>query len=108
MVMAPFSNHRVLDLFQLRSDLGYRDRVAARDGLALTARWLAEHPPEPGGAEERILQDPFDYAAEDRLMDSWQHWLTSLPGADFSQEPGYTLSYSGPGGIVPSASAFDE
>lgn len=108
MVMAPFSNHRVLDLFQLRSDLGYQDRVAARDGLALTARWLAEHPPESGGAEEKILQDPFDYAAEDQLMDSWQHWLTSFPKADFSQEPGYTLSYSGPGGIVPSASGFDE
>ena len=108
MVMAPFLNHRVLDLFQLRSDLGYRDRVAARDGLAFTARWLAENAPEPGGAEEKILQDPFDYEAEDRLMDSWQTWLSSFPEAEFSQEPGYTLSYSGPGGLVPSSSDFEE
>ena len=107
MVMAPFSNHRVLDLFQLRSDLGYRDRVAVRDGLARTARWLVEHPPEPGGNEEKILQDPFDYAAEDRLMDSWQHWLRKFPEPEFAEDPGYTLSYSGPGGMVPSSSDFE-
>ena len=106
MVMAPFSNHRVLDLSRLRADLGYRDRVPAREGLAITARWLAENPPEPGGNEEMILQDPFDYAAEDHLMDSWQRFLAEFPRTEFSQEPGYTLSYSGPGGFVPSSSKF--
>jgi len=98
MVMAPFSNHRVLDLFQLRSDLGYQDRVRVCDALAQTARWLVENPPEPGGVEETILQDPFDYPAEDRLIDAWQERLSALPDAEFSEEPGYTLSYSGPSG----------
>ena len=107
MVMAPSTHHRVLDLFQLRSDLGYRDRVSAREGLAFTAQWLVAHPPQPGGNEEKILQDPFDYRAEDRLMDSWLGGLNALPAPEFEQEPGYTLSYSGPGGIEPSSSDFE-
>ena len=92
------STHRVLDLSKLVHELGYRDRVAPRDALALTALWLAEHPCEPGGLEESVLQDPFDYAAEDRLIASWRQALGSLPDASFDKEPGYTLSYTGPGG----------
>ncbi len=38
-----------------------------------TAAWLAEHRPEVGGTEEQVLTDPFDYEAEDRLMDAWRN-----------------------------------
>ena len=62
----PLPTHRVLDLGKIQRELGYRDVVPAREALALTARWLAAHPPAPGGQEETVLQDPFDYAAEDR------------------------------------------
>jgi len=70
-VMQPLSTHRVQDVSRLRADLGYRDKVPPAQALALTARWLLAHPPAPGGAEEMVLQDPFDYAAEDRLIDAW-------------------------------------
>ncbi len=99
--------HRVFDLSKIRSQLGYRDVVPAREALARTARWLAEHPPAPGGPEERALQDPFDYAAEDALVSAWRKALASIPAIEFSREPGYTASYSGPGGR-PRRGSFEE
>jgi dTDP-D-glucose 4,6-dehydratase len=98
LLMQPSPTHRVLDLAKIRRELGYRDRVAPREALARTARWLAAHPPASGGSEEVVLQDPFDYAAEDRLVAAWRRALASIPEVRFDAEPGYTLSYSGPGG----------
>jgi nucleoside-diphosphate-sugar epimerase len=94
----PLPTHRVLDLTRVRHDLGYRDVVPARTALARTVRWLAEHPCEPGGVEETVLTDPFDYAAEDALIDGWRAALDSLVPVPFAVEPGYGLAYSGPGG----------
>ena len=62
------------------------------------ARWLVEHPIESGGTEEHVLQDPFDYAAEDALIAGWKRSLAAMPDVHFESPPGYTLSYSGPGG----------
>jgi nucleoside-diphosphate-sugar epimerase len=98
LVMAHRSTHRVFDLSKLRTQLGYRDVVPAREALVRTARWLAEHPLADGGVEEKILQDPFDYAAEDALVGAWRKALASLPAVTWSRAPGYTASYSGPGG----------
>jgi nucleoside-diphosphate-sugar epimerase len=98
MVAQPLGCHRVLDLAKLKRELGYRDRTAPREALAHTARWLAEHPCEPGGMEEAVLQDPFDYAAEDRLIAAWRKAIAAMPDPGFATEPGYTLSYTGPGG----------
>jgi hypothetical protein len=92
----PAPTHRVLDLAKLRHRLGYRDVVPAREALARTARWLAAHPPAPGGPEETVLQDPFDYAAEDALVEAWRRALSALPEVRFAREPGYTMGYSGP------------
>ena len=66
----PLPTHRVLDVSRVRTDLGYRDLVPAREAVARTARWLAEHP-LVGSTEEYTLTDPFDYDAEDRLVDAW-------------------------------------
>lgn len=107
LVMQPLPTHRVYDLSRLRADLGYRDVVPAAEGLARTARWLAENPPPRGGTEETVLQDPFDYAAEDRLIDAWRAALAAMPDAGFATEPGYTLSYSGPGGRARSSPEFE-
>ncbi len=94
----PATTHRVLDVSLLRERLGYRDLVPARDAVARTARWLANHPIAPGATEEFVLMDPFDYAAEDRLMDAWQAALASFPAVAFDPEPGVGHAYSGPGG----------
>jgi nucleoside-diphosphate-sugar epimerase len=103
----PRPTHRVLDLTRVRHDLGYCDKVPARAALAHTARWLAEHPCEPGGMEETVLTDPFDYAAEDALISAWRRALSSMPAIAFAVEPGYGLAYSGPGGRPRTNPAFD-
>jgi hypothetical protein len=98
LVMQSLSTHRVFDLAKLRTQLGYRDRVPAREALARTAKWLAAHPLAAGGIEERVLQDPFDYAAEDALVGAWRKAIGSIATPAYAREPGYTASYSGPGG----------
>ena len=98
LISMPLTTHRVLDIGKLRSDLGYRDVVPPREALRRTAEWLVAHPPEPGGIEETVLEDPFDYEAEDALIAGWKKALAELPEVHFSEPPGYTLSYSGPGG----------
>ena len=94
----PLPTHRVLDLTRLKTDLGYHDVVPAREAVALTARWLAANPLQPGATEEVVLTDPFDYATEDRLVDAWNAARASLPDPQFNAAPGYGLAYSGPGG----------
>lgn len=98
MVMAHRTTHRMLDLGKLRHQLGYRDVVPAREAIGRTAHWLAANRPEPGGAEEHVLEDPFDYDAEDRLIESWRSAVAGIADPGFTTEPGLGLSYSGPAG----------
>jgi nucleoside-diphosphate-sugar epimerase len=104
----PLPTHRVLDLSALRHDLGYRDAVPPRVALGRTARWLLANPPAPDGAEERVLQDPFDYPAEDRLMDAWQRLRVDMVDPGFVVAPGFGLAYSGPGGRPRTVPVFEE
>jgi hypothetical protein len=104
----PLPTHRVLDLTRVRHDLGYHDVVPARRALAHTARWLAEHPCEPGGMEEMVLTDPFDYAAEDALIASWRAARASMSQPHYAVEPGYGLAYSGPGGRARTSAEFEQ
>jgi nucleoside-diphosphate-sugar epimerase len=94
----PWSTHRVLDLTKIRTQLGYADVVAPERGLAITAEWLKDHRPEQNGSDEKILQDPFDYRAEDELIDAWKVVCAKMPRVKFEREPGFTATYSGPGG----------
>ncbi len=103
----PLPTHRVLDTSLLRTTLGYRDVVPAREAVAHTARWLAEHPLEPGGVEETVLTDPFAYEAEDALMDAWLAARGAVPAVDFETEPGFGLAYSGPGGRPRTKETFE-
>jgi hypothetical protein len=99
LVAQPWTTHRVVSLGKIEAELGYRDVVSPRDGLAEAARWLSENRPEPGGVEEFVIQDPFDYEAEDLLVDRYREALATItmPTWREGNEPGYTLAYSGPG-----------
>jgi hypothetical protein len=57
--------------------------------------------------EEMVLTDPFDYAAEDALIASWQAARASMTEPRYDVEPGYGLAYSGPGGRARTAAKFD-
>jgi nucleoside-diphosphate-sugar epimerase len=98
MIAQPWTTHRVLDLTKIRTQLGYSDVVAPERGLAITAKWLRDHPLPPNGPDEKIMQDPFDYRAEDELISSWKTLRGQMPQVRFEREPGFTATYSGPGG----------
>ena len=87
------SGHRVVSTESLRRELGYRDLVEPEEGLRRTVRWLLDNPPSPSA--EALLQDPFDYAAEDELIERWQALLDEFPMPQFAAEPGYGVAYYG-------------
>ena len=97
MMMNHRTTHRVVDTSKQRERLGYRDVVPAREAVRRTTRWLVEHKPERGGYEESALQDPFDYAAEDRLAQWWRTAIATPPDLGYDELPGYGKSYAGPG-----------
>ena len=91
------TTHRVMDLAKLRDRLGYRDVVPAREASVAPAAGWSEHPPGRGGDEEAVLEDPFDYAAEDRLVAWWRTATADPPDLGYATPPGYGLAYGGPG-----------
>lgn len=97
LVMGGRTTHRVMGTDKARTLLGYRDLVPARQAIAATARWLVDHRPEPGGTEERVLEDPFDYEAEDRLVAAWRTAMAGVEVPMFDPMPGFGLAYAGPG-----------
>lgn len=60
--------HRMSDSQAIRDELGYTEEVPVEQALHASVEWLVAHPPERGGEAERQLGDPFDYAAEDRVI----------------------------------------
>ena len=107
MLGQPQSTHRLLDIGKLKHKLGYTDLVEPVEALAKTARWLMENQPEPGAMEEMVLQDPFDYAAEDKIISAWKSLQQNIPDDSvFSVPPGVGMSYSGPGGRARSNTQF--
>lgn len=72
------AHHRVLDIGKVQTELGYRDIVPTREAIQRTVEWYLAHRPKPGGEVERQLGDPFDYAAEDRIIQEFQAMAARL------------------------------
>lgn len=71
----PPTDHLLIDMGKMRRDVGYSDLVDFPEAIERTVRWYLDHPPEPGGEEERQLSDPFDYAAEDAYLDAYDRFV---------------------------------
>ena len=56
-----------------------------------------------------VLQDPFDYAAEDALIASYREAIGKIAEPVWAQgeAPGFGLAYSGPGGRARSQATFE-
>lgn len=109
LVAQPWTTHRIVSIGKLEAELGYRDLVPPHEALARTAKWLAENRPAPGGVEEMVLQDPFDYAAEDALISAYRNAIGKISEPEWAdgQAPGFGLAYSGPGGRARSKENFE-
>jgi len=83
------SGHRVVDIAKIKRELGYRDLVPLGEAMRRTVQWYVENRPEPGGEVEQRLQDPFDYQAEDRLVDAYKESIKHLQEIPFSLEGRY-------------------
>jgi hypothetical protein len=78
------SHHRLMDLFKIKTELGYSDIVSPEEGLKRTTQWLLDNRPEPGGEVEKRLLDPFDYAGEDRLATVFRDSMQRMAAVPFN------------------------
>ncbi|MGH7932121.1 MAG: NAD-dependent epimerase/dehydratase family protein [Candidatus Binataceae bacterium] len=77
------SHHRLMDLYKIKRDLGYKDLLTPEEAIAKTVDWYLEHRPERAGELERNLQDPFDYKAEDELAKIVKDSLARMAAVEF-------------------------
>ena len=87
------SDHRVMDLGKLQRALGYRDLVPVQEALRRTVDWLLANRPDPGGFTERLLGDPFDYAAEDQLIAVAREAVERMRAVRYASPPTGGASY---------------
>jgi nucleoside-diphosphate-sugar epimerase len=81
------SDHRLMDLSRLQHELGYRDVVPTEEALRRTVDWLLANRPEAGGFTEQLRCDPFEYAAEDRLIEAARAGLERLRAVRYARPP---------------------
>jgi len=79
--------HSTVAVEKLQRELGYHDVVGVEDAHQRAVEWLLANKPKPGGEDEQILGDPFDYAAEDAYFQAHERFAKELEAIPFS---GYT------------------
>jgi nucleoside-diphosphate-sugar epimerase len=72
--MATDVSHTLIDGGKIRRELGYRDIVAPLEALQALVHWLVANPLAVADFE----RDPFDYAAEDKLIESWERHVAAI------------------------------
>jgi len=70
--------HWFPDIEKIRSELGYHDQIPPSEGMRRTVGWYLENRPEINGEIERALDDPFDYAAEDMLIERYESFIQEI------------------------------
>jgi nucleoside-diphosphate-sugar epimerase len=90
----PIPNHKLMDTFLIRHELGYRDVVPTLEAVARTARWYAQNPIERGSEFEQRLPDPFDYAAEDKFIALYRDFESKAAEVNVTaREPGHPYAH---------------
>jgi nucleoside-diphosphate-sugar epimerase len=70
--------HWLPDIDKIKSELGYRDQVHPGEGMRRTIAWYLENRPDQNAEIERALNDPFDYAAEDALVEKYESLIEEI------------------------------
>jgi nucleoside-diphosphate-sugar epimerase len=89
------TRHRLVDTRRIRADLGLRDAIPYPAAVRATAQHYLAHPLAPGGEEEQMLGDPFDYEAEDRLIDELERFEETSTAIPF-EAPRFIHQYDHP------------
>lgn len=72
------TTHKVFDITKIKEQLGYKDRVPAKEALGQTVQWYLENRPKPGGEIEKRLRDPFNYQAEDQFISAYKEAMEHI------------------------------
>lgn len=73
---AEFRPPTLIDASKIRTDLGYKSVVSGRQALEDVVDWMIAHPITE--REYPAYRGWFDYAAEDRLIDSWKRAVAQV------------------------------
>lgn len=92
---SPSSTHSIISTEKIRTQLGYRDLVDPEEGLRRTIRWQIDNLPDDSKVRA-LLQDPFDYAAEDALLSATARYAEQVASITYAEFPGWTFGYYGP------------
>jgi nucleoside-diphosphate-sugar epimerase len=79
------AHHQLLDLFKLRSELGYADPVPPVEALERTIGWYQEHPPPDDAAINTDL--PAHYRVEDDILTIYKHAVERLGALEKLEKP---------------------
>ena len=90
------SHHRMMDLFKIKTEISYSDIVSPEEGLRKTVQWLLKNRPAPGDEVEVRLQDPFDYAGEDRLAAAYKESIQRMAAVPFNIDTSRPHPYAHP------------
>jgi hypothetical protein len=86
MPYGPGSYHVLIDITKIKNELNYKDLFSVEEAIRKTVNWYMDHPLQPGGDEERRLGDPFDYEAEDRIIDEFKAATARIMAIPFGGE----------------------
>lgn len=86
--------HQQMGIDATRFELGYRDQTPAVEALGATARYLRDNPVESGSITEQRLQDPFDYTAEDALIEAYLSSTTRAVELANAYDPEFRNRYA--------------
>lgn len=70
------SAHQMFDIFRLKTELGYRDRVEPLEAVRRTVRWYRDNPPDPKAAFLADLEA--HYRTEDAIAAIWRDACAKL------------------------------
>jgi nucleoside-diphosphate-sugar epimerase len=90
------TSHRLMDTRKIQKELGYSDKVPVEEALRRTVEWYLAHPPSVGGEEEKRLQDPFDYQAEDRIIELYRKAVAEIDAKAHFELEGVVHPYAHP------------
>jgi nucleoside-diphosphate-sugar epimerase len=93
-VFFPGANHKLMDTSLIRDELGYRDVIPTVEALTRTARWYVDNPIARGSEFEQRLPDPFDYAAEDKIIALYRDFAAKVAEVKVNaRDPGHPYAH---------------